>query len=342
MLNIVKSVELGKYHGEEAVYLRYGQYEAVLLPEIGGNLVAFRDIEQGYRFLHEPGKEEMESFKSRPIIHGIPILFPPNRYEDGRFPWDGVTHTLPVNEPATGNHLHGFVYNIPWQLEDYGALPSESFVMVSITIDENHEVYASFPFCFRIELRYGLSGNGLSQRVSVHNLGSRSMPCLLAFHTSVNAPFVDSSSARDYRMKLTIGERWELNDRMLPTGQLQPLQVEEKALQGTGVYPYWQAMDNHYTALPQQGRNRMELTDEKLGVTLVYDVGTSYKKWMIWNNFATEGFFCPEPQVNLVNAPNVRLPAEQIGLFGLEPGEIWEETSRMYVKPAKESSHDGL
>jgi aldose 1-epimerase len=52
---------------------------------------------------------------------------------------------------------------------------------------------------------------------------------------------------------------------------------------------------------------------------------------MIWNNNATEGFFCPEPQINTVNAPALSLPDDQIGLVALEPGELWEETSRMYV-----------
>lgn len=98
--------------------------------------------------------------------------------------------------------------------------------------------------------------------------------------------------------------------------------------------PFFESMDNHYTAVPQNGRNRMELTDLRSKVTLVYDVGTSYKQWMIWNNNAAEGFFCPEPQINLVNSPNLKEPLDRelIGLFGLEPGEIWEETSRLYVK----------
>ncbi len=52
---------------------------------------------------------------------------------------------------------------------------------------------------------------------------------------------------------------------------------------------------------------------------------------MIWNNEAAEGFFCPEPQINLVNAPNVGMDPEAIGLVSLKPGEIWEETSRLYV-----------
>ncbi|MOA61547.1 Aldose 1-epimerase [compost metagenome] len=78
----------------------------------------------------------------------------------------------------------------------------------------------------------------------------------------------------------------------------------------------------------------MELTDTREGVVLVYDVSPSYKQWMIWNNGATPGFFCPEPQLNLVNAPNVDLPAEETGLVSLEPGGIWQAASRLYLRKA--------
>jgi aldose 1-epimerase len=322
----------GTYQGEKAVWLKAGRYEAAILPEIGGNLIAFRDVESGYHFLHEPSEDEMESFKAKPIIHGIPVLFPPNRYEDGKFPWQGTTYQLPVNEDATGNHLHGFLANIPWEVEQFGHNDQESFVTVSVTVDEGHSAYVHLPFKFTFKLRYTLSADGLAQQVLIRNNGANVMPCMYAFHTAVNAPFAPGSSAKDYRVKLTIGNRWELSERMLPTGGHQPLTEEEEQLQGGGVYPFSASMDNHYTAVPQNGRNRMELTDTKLGITLVYDVGTSYKQWMIWNNGATEGFFCPEPQVNLVNAPNVNLPGDDIGLFGLGPGEIWEETGRLYVK----------
>lgn len=157
------------------------------------------------------------------------------------------------------------------------------------------------------------------------------MPCLLAFHTSINAPFAANSTAGDYTFKMTIGNRWALNERMLPTGEFQPLTADEQLMKQGGLSPFFEPMDNHYTSEPQNGRNRMELTDNRNEVTLVYDVGTSYKQWMIWNNNATEGFFCPEPQVSLVNAPMSKLPADEIGLFSLEPGEIWEETSRLYT-----------
>ncbi|XEC96361.1 aldose 1-epimerase [Paenibacillus tarimensis] len=322
----------GQYQGEKALWLKAGRYEAAILPETGGNLIAFRDVENGLTFLHEPKQEEMEQFKAKPYIHGIPVLFPPNRYEDGRFAWDGNVYQLPVNEPSTGNHLHGFVHNVPWEVEDFGHTKRESFVTVTLTVDRSHPVYEQFPFLFTIKLRYGLSELGLSQQVTVINNGEHRLPCLLAFHTAVNAPFAEGSSAQDCRVKLTIGNRWALNERMLPTGKFQPLTRDEEQLRDDGIYPFFGEMDNHYTVQTQDGRNRMELTDTKRGITLVYDAGTAYKQWMIWNNFATEGFFCPEPQVNLVNAPNIDLPAEEIGLFGLNPGEVWEETSRFYVK----------
>ncbi|UUZ85412.1 aldose 1-epimerase [Paenibacillus sp. P26] len=321
------------YQGERAVYLEAAGYEAIVLPEIGGNLIAFREPAKGYRFLHEPAADEMEAFKANPIIHGIPVLFPPNRYEDGKFPWNGRTYQLPVNEPSTGNHLHGFLHNIPWEVENFSADASESTVTLRQSVREGHPVYAYLPFTFTIRLTYTLGAWGLAQRVTVRNEGEESMPCLLAFHTAINAPFAANATAADYRFRMTIGKRWELNERMLPTGRFQPLTPEEERMKGEGLSPFFAAMDNHYTVEPQNGRNRMELTDTRNGVVLVYDAGTAYKQWMIWNNNATEGFFCPEPQVNLVNAPNVDLPAEEIGLFSLAPGEIWEETSRLYCRP---------
>lgn len=324
---------IGTYLGEEAVHLTFGSYEATILPAIGANLISFRHKDKQYTILREP--ESIEALRATPGIYGIPVLFPPNRYEDGKFPWNGKTYQFPVNEASTNNHLHGFLLDIPWKLEHFSADELESRAVLSVTIDEHHEVYSYLPHHFTIRLRYALDQNGLQQQVFVHNHGSEPMPCLLAFHTTINAPFVASSTAKDYTFKLTIGKRWQLNERMLPTGQYQALTPEEEKMKQGGLSPFFAAMDNHYTSEPQNGRNRMELYDAKEQVTLVYDVGTAYKQWMIWNNNKTEGFFCPEPQINLVNAPNVNLPAEEIGLVALKPGEIFEETSRLYIVNGK-------
>ncbi|MDF2924955.1 MAG: aldose 1-epimerase [Paenibacillaceae bacterium] len=323
---------MGEFNDEQAVWLKAGRYEAALVPGVGGNMLAFRDTQTGYRFLREPAADEMDAFRTKPGAHGVPILFPPNRYEDGKFPWRGTTYQLPVNDPKGGNHIHGYVHTVPWTVEEFGAGAAESFVTVALKVDVGHIVHQHLPFKFTMKLKYTLSENGLAQHLFVKNDGQEEMPCLIAFHTAINAPFAPGSSAEDYLLKATIGQRWEMSERTLPTGRYLPLSREEEAMKNEGVNPYFQVLDNHYTVATQGGRNRMELTDKKEGVTLVYDVGTSYKQWMIWNNGACGKFFCPEPQINLVNAPNTDLPAEEIGLFGLAPGEIWEETARFYVK----------
>jgi aldose 1-epimerase len=322
----------GEYQGEKAIWLRSGKYEAALLPEIGGNLVAFRDTAKGYTILREPSAAEMEGFKSRPMVHGIPILFPPNRYQDGKFSLNGIDYEFPVNEAKTGNHLHGFFYNIPWQVSNFGTNETESYVTIEQNVDEKHSAFAYFPHTFHFVIRYSISEGGLKQAVKITNRGAAAMPCMLGFHTAVNAPFAPNSTSEDCSFTMTIGNRWELDQRMLPTGKWQPLNQDEIAMKSSGTSPYFAAMDNHYSAVPQQGVNAMILTDAKEQVRLVYDVGTAYKQWMIWNNEANGAYYCPEPQINLVNAPNVDLPAEQTGLLLLNAGESWIETSRLYCE----------
>ncbi|KHF34137.1 Aldose 1-epimerase [Paenibacillus sp. P1XP2] len=163
-------------------------------------------------------------------------------------------------------------------------------VVISQKVGEGHLYKQYLPFDFTVTLRYTLNAEGLHQKVTIVNDGKENMPNLLAFHTAINAPFVPGSKASDYTFKVTIGERREMDERMLPTGRFQPLSAEEELMKTEGVSPYFAEMDNHYTASPQNGRNRMELTDNRTGDVLVYDVGTSYKHWMIWNNGAPASF----------------------------------------------------
>jgi aldose 1-epimerase len=322
----------GTYQGESAVLLKFGRYSAVLLPRIGSNLISFRDDENDYQLLREPKEEEFASFVERPMIHGIPVLFPPNRFDGGRFTFNGRDYVFPVNEPATGNHLHGFVYNCPWEVKSFGTDATSSYVTAILRFDEQHPSYVYFPHTFTLSLTYILTEEGLTQTFSAHNEGPDELPFMLGYHTAVNAPFAPGSTIEDIDVLLTIGERWQLGGRMLPTGQSQALDAGEQALKSGAGNPYYADMDNHYSSVPQDGRNIMVLTDNKAKVRLVYDAGLKYKHWMVWNNQSNGKFFCPEPQTNLVNAPNSTLPAEVSGLFGLKSGEVWSETSRMYVE----------
>lgn len=322
----------GTYQGEHAILLKYGAYSAVMLPRLGGNLVAFRDDDRGWRFLREPSEEEFAAFKASPKVHGTPVLVPPNRYDGGRFSWNGRSYAFPVNEAETGNHLHGFAADSEWTVAGYGSDESKSWVKVTLTFNAGHPYHKHFPHTFTLTNTYTLSDDGLTQHFEAVNEGSEPMPFMLGFHTAVNAPFAPDSTKEDIAVRVTIGERWELDGRMLPTGKKLALSDGEARIARGEGDPYFEELDNHYTAAPQGGRNYAEITDRKAGARFVYDAGLKYKHWMIWNNKANGRFFCPEPQTNMVNAPNMDLPAEETGMITLQPGETWSATSRMYVE----------
>ncbi|NHN34637.1 hypothetical protein G9U52_33250 [Paenibacillus sp. S3N08] len=72
-------------------------------------------------------------------------------------------------------------------------------------VNETHEVYSYFPHIFKFSIKYTLSDHGLSQEVVIQNCGEDPMPCMLAFHTALNAPFSPNSTIED--CQITIGER---------------------------------------------------------------------------------------------------------------------------------------
>ncbi|MDD9149681.1 MULTISPECIES: aldose 1-epimerase [unclassified Sporolactobacillus] len=327
------SVEQTGYNGLPALKLQKGTLEAILLPRNGGQLIAFRDRVKNFHFLREPLKNNMEDYRANPFLYGVPVLFPPNRYEDGRFTINGKTYRFPLNEPETHNHLHGFLYSAPWEVTGSDSGRESCSVRISYRLDERSANFRYFPHHAVFSLRYTLTESGLAQEVTVENNGSEPMPVMLGFHTTLCAPFAEESTREDCQFHLTIGERFELDERSLPTGNKLPLTDVEKAIKKGIGSPYAVRMDNHYTAAPQNGRNQATITDRKAHVRFIYDAGTDYKFWMLYNNDAKSGFVCPEPQTSMVNAPNVHLSGQSNGLFMLDPGEHWSGHSRFYYEP---------
>ncbi|MFC5405279.1 aldose 1-epimerase [Cohnella soli] len=320
-----------EYENVPAVYLKYGKYSAILLPTIGGNLISFRNDEKGNRYLREPEGAEWASFVAKPLLHGIPVLFPPNRYDGGTFTFDGRVYHLPVNEERTNNHIHGFVYDAEWTLEELAEDENESRATVSFVFDEQHPDYGSFPHRVVLRQTFVLSSDGLEQRFEAVNESGQALPFMLGFHTTLNVPFAQGSDVRDIRCGLPIGDRWELNARQLPTGKRLPLRDGEQALAAGQGDPFFAGLDDHYAAAGVDGgRNAVTVEDANAGVRFVYETGDAFKHWMVYNAEANGSFFCPEPQTGMVNAPNVGLPDDVTGLIRLEPGAKWTATCRMY------------
>ena len=80
--------------GLEAVYMEAGGYEAVMIPSIGANMVKLYHKEKDIDILRYPTPEDVEIFKTRPQVFGMPLLFPPNRIEDGTYSYEGKVYNI--------------------------------------------------------------------------------------------------------------------------------------------------------------------------------------------------------------------------------------------------------
>ena len=102
------------WHGMRAVEFSKGDYAALLVPDMGANLVRLADTRRGIEILRAPAGDEVEEFRRRPHVFGLPILFPPNRIADGQYTFDGRTYRFPITDAKGGHYHHGILKSQPF------------------------------------------------------------------------------------------------------------------------------------------------------------------------------------------------------------------------------------
>ena len=285
--------------------------KAMILPEVGGELIEL--CIDGIEVFHKV--ESLEAVKAECTSYGLPILFPPNRIDGGHFTFAGKEYQFEVNEPATGNSLHGFLHKEPWEIEALQDSDDEVVVRLFYHAEPGWAHYDVYPVTFLAEVIYTLNKEGLFQEVRITNTGKEVMPYGLGWHTAFR---ITPSTV----MNIAVGNRVEMSERILPTGNLLPLSEDEQKLRAEGLNPVYAEMDDHFTAKPfASGINGAVLTHKEEGTRVIYTVDPFYKHWMVWNCNQEGSFVCIEPQNWRVNAPNLPIPAEESGMGSIEAGE---------------------
>nr|WP_276207674.1 aldose 1-epimerase [Paludifilum halophilum] len=297
---------------QQAVKAGNDRLEFVIVPEWGSNLISLVDQETESELLRVP--RSAEEFWEKPVLFGIPILFPPNRIENGRFSYGGRDYQWDVNEEEHHNHIHGFVHTRKWKVIEAEA--DEKRVVVKTRFDsaDYEEVTRQFPHPFSLTMTYVLEGSSLSKTAEVLNHGTDSFPLGLGFHTAFVFPEKTSL------FSLTAQKRWRLNGRFLPTGQLEEIPYQEKLKEGMSLEGI--ALDDVFLSSGHDGgTNEAGLWIPASGIEIRYRVDSHFKHWVVYNLDGHHGFVCPEPYTWVTNAPNLRLPAELTGLQELAAGE---------------------
>ena len=135
------------------------------------------------------------------------VLMPwPNRVAGGSYSWEGTSYNLPVDEPAFGTALHGFVAFQEWEIAEADA----SSVLLRTLIAARY----SYPWTLLASTRYSLDADvGLSVELSATNIGEGTAPYGVGFHPYLA---VDDTRADDLELQNPASVIYEADASMIP------------------------------------------------------------------------------------------------------------------------------
>jgi aldose 1-epimerase len=326
MSNSNCKVYISDWNDELAVYLYNDNYSAIILPNMGANVIELLCHQSGASILRTP--PDFSHLKEKPFVYGNPILFPPNRIEDGHFTFNGIEYSFPVNEPVFQNHIHGFICQSSFKIKKIYTRNQIALAVFEMNSFENL-FYKDYPNNFIIRMIICLSKNGLTQKIIIKNTSKKIMPIGVGFHTAFNIPFINNLQIKDTFLRASVGKQWELNARYLPTEKYKNDQTIAIAMRNGQINPLAKDCHGHYSRddilVENKHFNGILIGNPSLKHQLVFEVSNGFRHWMFWNDSGNKDFFCPEPQTCMINAPNLKLPSDITGLQILKPQEILKE-----------------
>ncbi|MFF2499494.1 aldose 1-epimerase [Peribacillus sp. NPDC058075] len=310
---------------EKALKFGNEKVEAILAPSLGSNLLSFKYKQKDIEVLRTPVC--LEEYKKAPILYGMPILFPPNRIEDGQFTYKGTEYRFPVNEREKFNHIHGFLHDKPWQVCKREVNGKEIVINTEFSSSE-FDLKDSFPQDITVNMSLSLRAETLDIKLEITNKGIEPFPWGAGYHTVFNFPFGRGGKLEHCRISLPVNKHWELNERSLPTGAIHETANTFEIQNGFSLEG--RLFDDLFGYDEERAlENECILTDQEAGIQVIYHADPQFKFWVLFNQ---EGYVCPEPYTWVTNAPNLDLSAKLTGLRELRSGETVQLRTLLSIK----------
>jgi aldose 1-epimerase len=144
-----------------------------------------------------------------PFADGIVLVPWPNRIDDGCWMLDGEVQQLDITEGERNNAIHGLLRNTGYSLIERTA----ELVTLGATVFPQH----GYPFHLHTTVRYQLVESGLRVTHTATNLSDAAAPYALGTHPFVK---VGATPIEELTLTMTAATRFELNDRLIPTGEV--------------------------------------------------------------------------------------------------------------------------
>ena len=282
----------------------------------GANCISFVCDELGADVLRTPDYDNLDN----PYLYGMPIIFPANRISEGKFEFGGQLYSFPINEPATGCHLHGVLHETEFKLEEQ----IESSVKCCLSFNARD----GFQHDFDVVITYEITDYSLKHTTQIINKSALEMPCFLGFHTTFNLPFVEDSCAENCRVYAELGDEIERNmANYLPTGVILSPDDITKSFADGSFKPYENILSRHYKA---SGNGAIELYDVQKQVKIIYKNDNKYNFRLFYNGGAKD-FICLEPMNCMANCANSPFDRKYAGFSYIKPYETETFNSEIII-----------
>lgn len=263
--------------------------EVEVCPTRGGMVTRFRVGETPVLAMDDTTLYDL----SKNVRGGNPVLFPiAGPLKEGRWLYQGNTYEM---------KQHGFARNSQWQVL---RVSDEGAARLTLCLPSSEETKKQFPFDFRVEYTYELSGSSLKVLQSYTNLSAAPMPLHAGFHPYF---FVPESEKAATKIETQATRAFD--------------NVTKEEVPFTGFDLTRKEVDLH---LRDHGSTRSSLTrpgaDKKIEVT----GSEEFTHWVVWT-LQGKDFVCLEPWTAPGNALNT---GER--LIHLQPNEtrkLWVEIS---------------
>jgi galactose mutarotase-like enzyme len=170
---------------------------------------------------------------------GIPLLYPwANRLGGRRFELGGrevnlELPDLPLSTDAAGLPMHGLLAaSSGWEVERHEVSGDGGLLAARFDFAAQPLLLEAFPFPQQVSFEASLKGAELTITTSVRPCGDTAVPISFGFHPYLRLPGV---ARAEWSVEIPVRERLLLDERMLPTGKVEPVTVEPGPL-GTRTF----------------------------------------------------------------------------------------------------------
>ncbi|MFN4259279.1 MAG: aldose 1-epimerase [Gemmataceae bacterium] len=263
-----------------------------------------------------------------PTRSGIPILFPfPNRIRAGQFTWQGKDFTLPINDPAKANAIHGFACRHPWRIVAQGTTDSEAWLQGEFSSERDAgEARALWPAAYRLRVTVRLSLERLRLVMEVTNTSQAILPFGIGLHPYFSVPLVPGGTEAECWVQIPAHTYWEL-EANLPTGNRQPVDEAHDLTRPRKISDL--QLDDALSGLPGCGPGAIEtlcllgkLGQETPAAELTVRASPAFREVVVFNPPHRQAF-CLEPYTCITDAINLQRQGIDAGLLSLPPGQQW-------------------